>query len=165
MMKFDIKTNHKKTQSVCEILPFSLLPLCVCVLGGQVPCGEDDETPSAWRNTSAAPFSHALCLFKVTSEKGICIGKRNSEYKGPRALLPHVGTWRTEMRKTLKLHGATKALTHIFFHCLTAWYPEAAEAEEFKNLKKKIKQNAHSIFKRRACHRMFGDHFSLFSNI
>lgn len=31
-----------------------------------------------WK-TSAAPFSHALCLFKVTSEKGICIGKRNSE--------------------------------------------------------------------------------------
>lgn len=36
---------------------------------------------TVWWNTSAAPFSHALCLFKVISEKGICIGKRNSECK------------------------------------------------------------------------------------
>lgn len=32
-----------------------------------------------WK-TSAAPFSHALCLFKATSQRGICIGKRNSEW-------------------------------------------------------------------------------------
>lgn len=39
------------------------------------------RVPAKRWNTSAAPFSHALCLFKVTSEKGICIGKRNSECK------------------------------------------------------------------------------------
>lgn len=65
--------------------------VCLCV-PFEVSCHSERmmKSPSAWWNTSAAPFSHALCLFKVTSQRGICIGKRNSECC-PAALSLHVG--------------------------------------------------------------------------
>lgn len=64
-----ISHTHTKCSYVTKIY-HSLV--CVCVRSSLRMLVEQ------W-NTSAAPFSHALCLFKVTSEKGICIGKRNSE--------------------------------------------------------------------------------------
>lgn len=60
--------------------------VCVCVyVHFEVSCHAERmmKRLSAPWNTSAAPFSHALCLFKVTYEKGICIGKRNSECNEP----------------------------------------------------------------------------------
>ena len=47
--------------------------------GGSGGCVGGGAGKRQW-NTSAAPFSHALCLFNATSQRGICIGKRNSEH-------------------------------------------------------------------------------------
>lgn len=84
--------NHSLWFFLCTVSQWQVraaLDVCVCVscvyvcvLWGQLSCGEVlMKCLSAPWNTSAAPFSHALCLFKVTSERGICIGKRNSECK------------------------------------------------------------------------------------
>lgn len=78
------------------------------------------KCPSQW-NTSAAPFSHALCLFKVTSEKGICIGKRNSECKEPRCLDAGGPGGQDEEKLVSRVQStcAAEAITQKFFHRLT----------------------------------------------
>lgn len=92
--------KHKNHQSTLRPLPPDSeskehgASVCVCVRF-EVNCHAKTmmKRLSARWKTSAAPFSHALYLFKVTSEKGICIGKRNSECKEPHCRL-HAGSWR-----------------------------------------------------------------------
>lgn len=117
--------NHLR--SVCQnapVTPPPALRLCAreCV-ALEVGCHAERMMKwlSAWWNTSAAPFSHALCLFKVTSEKGICIGKRNSECKeAPRPTAARRDLRGRDDKKLVSYTGTrtTEAITHIFFHCL-----------------------------------------------
>lgn len=98
----------------------------MCLRVWEVSCHAESNGGLAWWNTSAAPFSHALCLFKVTSQRSICIGKRNSECNKPCCpscwLEPAEWGWK---RKTTKASRwvrvkQNKRLTYSF-GCLIEW--------------------------------------------
>lgn len=122
------KTNHRDTKKSPAVRAWGNLHPSILHTAGPRPAGAQCvcfevschaermmKRPSARWNTSAAPFSHALCLFKVTSEKGICIGKRNSECKerrGPRLCPPEPGGQGGEKLVSYVRTCRTDVITH-----------------------------------------------------
>lgn len=127
-----VSQRHKNyLQSVCHNLWFAVFlskvdgmlesDVCVCVRFEVSCCTERMmKSLSAWWNTSAAPFSHALCLFKVTSQRGICIGKRNSECCPAAAAQWSLGGREDKRLVSCRTACTAQVITRIFFSCLVS---------------------------------------------